>query len=59
MCNTLKYIEMCDYKFTYIYTYLYETTEGIHMCTHICMCIPQQDPPLCKPDAVHIRPTWT
>lgn len=31
----------------------------ISKLTHTSMRIPQQDPSIRKPDAVHIRPTWT
>lgn len=38
MCNTLKYIEMCDYKFTYIYIHIYMKPQKGYICalTYVC-----------------------
>lgn len=40
--------------------YIYISLKG-YICTltHMSVCMPQQDPSIRKPDAVHIRPTWT
>lgn len=50
---------MCEYIFTYIYIYIKSQKGYICTLTHTSMRIPQQDPSICKADAVHIRPTWT